>query len=219
MACSLHISRSRAEQDWPETMRKRQCLVPDFMLYADWDGPEQPFLLELKTLHYASSTYAHEDRRCESVARRARALPAEYAAKARTTDQRYCGTPVGELGPVSQRLQTYGRVHGLVFGSWGEASPDVEKLLGTLARKGAAHFWRATGSDSEQSAIGTMAWMLRRRWGITALRENARLKIGRLGYAGRGAEAAASRRLRAESMHEARAWQAGAGQRSWRDRR
>ena len=202
-----------------ETARKRQGLVPDFLLYADWGGPERPFLLELKTLHFGTSTYSHEARRCDAVARRARAVPAEYVTKARITDQRYCGTPLGELGPVSHQLQTYDRVRGLVFGSWAEASPDVEQLLGTLARKGAAHHWRELGCQSDATAVGTLAWMLRRRWGITALRENARLKLERLAFVGRGAAAAASRRLRAASYHAARAGRAIGRQHSMRERR
>ena len=202
-----------------ETARKRHGLVPDFLLYADWGGPERPFLLELKTLHFGTSTYSHEARRCDAVARRARAVPAEYVTKARITDQRYCGTPLGELGPVSHQLQTYDRVRGLVFGSWAEASPDVEQLLGTLARQGAAHHWRELGCQSDATAVGTLAWMLRRRWGITALRENARLKLERLAFVGRGAAAAASRRLRAASYHAARAGRAIGRQHSMRERR
>ena len=41
--------------------------------------------------------------------------------------------------------------------------------------------------------------------GMTALRENARLKIERLAFVGRGAAAAVGRRLRAETLHAARA--------------
>ena len=37
--------------------------------------------------------------------------------------------------------------------------------------------------------------MLRRRWALTALRENARLKLERLEFVGRGTAAAAARRL------------------------
>ena len=43
-----------------------------------------------------------------------------------------------------------------------------------------------------------LAWMLRRRWAMTAVRQAARLKLARLEYVGRGAVAAAARRARAE---------------------
>ena len=47
---------------------------------------------------------------------------------------------------------------------------------------------------SPTEAKGVLAWLLRRRWAITALRENARLKLERLQFVGRGAAAAAQRR-------------------------
>ena len=47
--------------------------------------------------------------------------------------------------------------------------------------------------------------MLRRRWALTALRENARLKLERLEFVGRGAEAAVTRRVASRTAHEARA--------------
>ena len=93
----------------------------------------------------------------------------------------------------------------MVFGAWGEASADVGHLLGALARAGARARWRSMGCHTEADAVGCLAWMLRRRWGVTALRENARLKLERLSYVGRGASSAAARRQRSEMEHAARA--------------
>ena len=129
-----------------------------------------------------------------------RALPAEYAAKARQVDERYCGTPSGQIGSVAQRLETFEPVRGLVFGAWGEASPCVHQLLAIMARTGAQHHWRAMRCDDPLTAVGIVAWLLKRRWGLTALREQARLKLARLEYVGRGAVAAAGRRMHARDM-------------------
>ena len=96
-------------------------------------------------------------------------------------------------GPVEQQLQAFGQLRGLVFGAWGEAPPDVELLLAHAASAGAHRHWRSMGCGDDGSARGILAWMLRRRWGMTALRENARLKLERLEYVGRGAQAAADR--------------------------
>ena len=52
--------------------------------------------------------------------------------------------------------------------------------------------------------------MLRRRWGMAALRENARLKLERLEYVGRGAHAAAERRGTASAASAARSRAAAA---------
>ncbi len=47
-------------------------------------------------------------------------------------------------------------------------------------------------------AIGALGWLLRRRWAMTAARENARLLLSRLCHVGAGAAAAAQRRALAE---------------------
>ena len=189
-----------------EPARKRQGLVPDFLVYAPQahEGPSQACLLELKTLHYGTSSYAQSEQRCDAVRCRARAIGGEYANKARAIDERYCGTPQGELGPVRRQLLSYGPVRGLVFGAWGEASSDTHDLLHLLAKQGARVRWRDMGSPDEAAATGCLAWLLRRRLGLAALRENARLKLDRLAFVGRGAAHAADRRQRSELAHAVR---------------
>ena len=58
---------------------------------------------------------------------------------------------------------------------------------------------------SADEAKGALAWLLRRRWALTALRENARLKLERLEFVGRGAAAAAFRRVHAAGGDAVRA--------------
>jgi hypothetical protein len=191
--------------------RKRQGLVPDFAFTMALDGPERELLFELKTLHAGPSTYGVCTHRCEAVARRARALPAEYAGKARHIDQQFCGTAPGSVGPVEAILRTYDPVRGLVFGAWGEASPDVERLLTAFSRSGAAHHWQTMQVATPASAQGVLAWLLRRRWGMTALREAARLKLERLEFVGHGAAHAADRRVAACNSVAAAARRAACG--------
>ena len=81
---------------------------------------------------------------------------------------------------------------------------DVERLLRTLAECGALWHWRSMRAKKSDDAIGVMAWLSRRRWGMTALRENARLLLERLEYVGCGADAAARRRLGAAADVRAR---------------
>ena len=49
---------------------------------------------------------------------RADKVHAEYLAKARALDRKWCGTPVGQgvIGPIERRLVSYGWVAGVVFG-------------------------------------------------------------------------------------------------------
>ena len=188
-------------------LRKRQGLVPDILLHLQWQdhGPVRGLLFEVKTWHFGTSTYPSTlMRRCSAVLHRASALPAEYAAQARCVDREYYSTLKGALGPVQRKLCTFDAVRGLVFGAWGEASPDVHRLLTSLAGVGTVHHYRSMRARDPAGANGALVWMLRRRWGLAAVRENARLLLGRLDAIGRGAGEAARRRVAAASDTAAR---------------
>ncbi len=185
-------------------LRKRQGLVPDMRLTMQWQGsgPARDILLEVKTLHFAHTTYptpVGAAARCHAVARRAAAIPGEYSTKARKVDRLYCGTAEGSTGPVEARLRNYDPVKSIVFGAFGEASKDVHDLLSALARAGAMRHHRDMLVCGPAEAIGPLAWLLKRRWGVLAARENARLLLSRLQFVGRGAAEAASRRSAAQS--------------------
>ena len=196
-ACIPQASRSRFDG---LPTRKRQGLVPDLRMRLQWDdaGPQQDLLLEVKTLHVGSTTYpSSAAARCSAVFRRAGAIPSEYASKARKVDRDYCGTVGSETGPVAQRLVALGPVKGLVFGAFSEGSPDVHRLLSALSQSGARRHSRYMGAD-EDTARGALAWLLKRRWALTAAREAARLTLSRLDLVGTGASAASGRRRLAE---------------------
>ena len=189
---------------WPR--RKRQGIVPDFVIALP--QPDQRSsaasdqLFELKTLHYGTTTYpgAAMDARCGAVDRRAQAVPAEYVTKARRLDHRFCSTPEGEVGPVERRLERFGAVRGVVFGHWAEGSTNAEALLSHAARCGAELHWTRMRAREPTDAIGTLSWMLRRRWGMTAWRAAIRLLHDRLEYVGRGAVAGQMRRVAAREQ-------------------
>ena len=65
--------------------------------------------------------------------KRAGELNAEYLAKAKHTDQTYCGTPRDTVGPVELKLGSLGRVRDIVVGAFGEASdrPPLSSLTST----------------------------------------------------------------------------------------
>ena len=78
--------------------------------------------------------------------------------------------------------------------SWGEGSSDVDWLLSEAVECGAAHSSSSQpAEDDEPDPLkAALARMLRRRWGIAALRANVRLLLERLAHVGRGAGAGTS---------------------------
>ena len=181
-------------------MRKRQGLVPDLSMLLQWRGvgPERQLLFEFKTLHHGSSTYQASEQRCRAVARRAEALPAEYARKAAKVDHDYCGTARGKVGPVSARLRTFDPVYDLVFGSRGEASQDVHQLITALASAGACRLHDRSNDEGLAAIRSKLAWLLKRQLAISAVRCCARITLARLEMVGRVAYAASSRWVAAD---------------------
>ena len=88
----------------------------------------------------------------------------------RRLDRVYCETQDGDTGPVERKLRTFGPVRALVFGAWGEAPADTEVLLITLAARGSLRHRAAMRANDMDQARGALAWLLRRRWGIAAVR-------------------------------------------------
>ena len=72
-------------------------------------------------------------RRKRGVERRGDRLSEEYKRPLATLDNRYHGTPVGQVGPLVKRLESYGQLLGLVMESFQEGSKDIHYLLDILA--------------------------------------------------------------------------------------
>ena len=94
---------------------------------------------------------------------RADKVHVEYLAKARALDRKWCGTPVGQgaIGPIEQRLVSYGRVAGVVFGYFGEMSKDATDLLTFAAGEIAARTWEKESSSTSldaASAVMSLFW-------------------------------------------------------------
>ena len=196
------------------TARKRQGLVPDFKV-AQADGLE--VLMELK-LVAGPTYYSHGGAgRCYAAARRARAIPGEYMAKARALDAQFCDVPRDSdaPGPVARKLLSYGRIHSLVFGAYGEGSKDAHGLVAQLATSRASRDWARLGCRDQKEAAATLARYLYRSWGIAAARAQACLRLAGLSHVGTGVVAAAGRRSANVAFH-ARVREAYQLQHSWR---
>ena len=91
---------------------------------------------------------------------------------------------------MSQKLASFGRVRGLVFGAYGEASEDVHHLVHALADSYGGRTWAHAGFRDPDEARASAARKLYRSWGLMAMRANARLKLFNLTYVGQGAATA-----------------------------
>ena len=136
--------------------------------------PVKFYLLELKCIHLSAAWYGQDagcqreearGKSCVPVEKRAKAVAAEYVKKAQETDQTYCGTAPGEIGPVEAKLRSFEKSVPLVFGAFGEASDGVEQLIDALAEAGADVHWRGMKAKKREEAKGALVAYLRRRWG------------------------------------------------------
>ena len=115
-----------------ESGRQYQGMVPDFRITIPEAGQSRPVLHKLKVISFGKTRYKPgcNDR---AVDIRARNLHDEHVDKARKADQLYGGGEVRRLGPVESKLLSFGRVQGIVFGNYGEASEATHKLQDTIA--------------------------------------------------------------------------------------
>ena len=109
-----------------------------------------------------------------------------------------------ESGPISQRLAGYGRIRGLAFGAFGEASADVHELLRVLATSQASRDWARMGCRDYDEAVAMISRTLYRSWGLMAIRAEARLKLAGLAHVRTRAAAACSRRTSSEAFRACR---------------
>ena len=129
--------------------------------------------------------------RTAAVQARAAVVHADYVARARLLDTRHHRCPPaaqqraqGMIGPVLEVLRQYPEVRGLVWGAYGEASRDVHTLLEEIADRIAERQWGSMGARTRSEARAHIVHQLRRRWGVAAARECARLRLSRLRYVG-----------------------------------
>ena len=170
--------------------RQRRGMVPDARIrLKDAEGAVQLLLAELKFVHVGPTRYSaqilNRDGRCQAAHERCRTIQREYVDEAQQLDRDLLGVRPGALpGPVERRLVGYGEVRAMVVGSFGECSAFVHELAGKAALAGAHKHCRTLRCASPDDARSVLVAMLRRSWGMAALRANAQLVIGRLDLVG-----------------------------------
>ena len=196
-----------------EMGRKRQGLVPDFLIPAE-EGGGSGILCELKGMSASNTRYPIRRRLVDgtrAVDKRANGLTEEYAKKAKETDWNFCGIarpprvplpgaaqPVRQIGPVETKLLSYGRVQGWVFGAWGEASEDVHALVQRIAKSRLELVGTLPGRRvrprSRAAELSALVTDVRQQLSLCAVKQQARLLLDRLCLLGDGATEAGRRR-------------------------
>ena len=185
-----------------ERGRKRQGLVPDFLLELDGErGQKIDELAELKVICCCPSRYSlvppppHPDRESvKAVDKRARVLTEEYSKKAKKVDRVYGGADVDVVGRVQRKLMDFGEVRGLVFGAFGEASEGVHELVHHLASSKLKAEGLQQGRETAKGELGVLVGQVRRLLSVASVRAQAECLLSKLRQAGGGVGAANKRR-------------------------
>ena len=120
-------------------------------------------------------------------------------------DRQYHGTAPRETGPLVQRLESFGKLWGLVVGQWGEASKDLHSLIKILGENRVASRTRARGWEGGEGELGLVLGQIRRSLSCSFVRSQSLCLLARLGQLGPGARGAAERRnLAGRREHERR---------------
>ena len=159
--------------------RTLQGLVPDFMYQRD---PPHRTLGDVKCISVCKSWYsdARMNARCGAVSARQQRVTPEYIGKARRADRTYNGIRRNDVGPLEAEVKRHGRIDGLVFGAYGEASSDVEQLVQKIAAGSAQRHWRGMGARDVMEAKSILIARARKWLGVEAVRGHAMLKLDRL---------------------------------------
>jgi hypothetical protein len=183
--------------------RARQGLVPDFKIRVPTPEGLSDHLAELKFIG-AGVTWFPRGVRGKGTDRRASGLPLLYKRALERLDRSHHNTAPGQTGPLVRRLQSYGKLEGLVVGPWGEVSKDLHTLVKTLADCKVAAKARALGRDISDKELGIIVTQIRKYLSTSFIRAQGLCLINRLSYLGEGAQAAAGRRQLAASLEEGR---------------
>ena len=150
-------------------------------------GPVQParrLLFDVKTIHAGSGHYySLRGREEQSGAVHDRELQVwtDYQSHARALDRAH--SPAGQQ-PILDRLRSFGRTRGLIYGAYGEASHDVHALISIAADARARELWRAHGASSVAAMRSFLVSQARRRVGMAAVQAMARHRLDRLPFVG-----------------------------------
>ena len=178
-------------------------MVPDFRLRLPTPEGLADHLAELKFVS-AGVTWFPRGVRGKGTDRRAAGLAQLYKKALQRLDSRYHHTLADQTGPLVRRLQSFGKLEGLVVGPWGKGSKDLHSLVKTIADVKVAAKARALGREISDKELGIVVAQVRKYLSVTFIRAQILCLLNRLGFLGEGAKAAAGRRDLAKSLEKGR---------------
>ena len=106
------------------------------------------------------------------------------------------------MGPLQQRLESFGDLQCIVAGQYAEVSQHTHDLLKKLASSKAAHISHFEGRHVSDQEEGILLNQLRRRLSIAIVTSQSNCILSRLGHYSPGAKEAAQRRAIAKHREE-----------------
>ena len=183
--------------------RARQGLVPDFKIRLPTPEGLTDHLAELKFVS-AGVSWFPRGVRGKRIDRRASGLPLLYKRALERLDISHHNTQAGQTGPLVRRLQSFGKLEGLVVGPWGEGSKDLHNLVKVIAESKLAAKARSRGRAMSDNELGIIVSQVRKYLSTSFIRAQSLCLINRLCFLGEGAQAAAGRRTVAKQLEEGR---------------
>ena len=178
-------------------------MIPDFRLRLPTPGGLTYHLAELKFVS-AGVSWFPRGVRGKGTDRRAAGLQQLYTRKLMPLDSRFHNTAAGQTGPLVRRLESFGRLEGLVVGPWGEGSKDLHNLVKVLGDTKLAARARIMGREGSDNELGVIVGQKRRKMSTAFIKAQSLCLLNRLGFLGEGARAAAGRRDLAKRLEERR---------------
>ena len=145
--------------------------------------PARMLLFDVKGIHGGTSWYQcprARDEQAGAVAQRAHSVALEYRRHAQAVDARYYGAHSTQ---VLDHLDSFTAVRGLCVGHYGEASPDVHRLVDVAAAAAGQHH-RRWGARTAAEARSFALQRYRRVLGLTFFRAMSRHLIRRIPFVG-----------------------------------
>ena len=136
--------------------------------------------------------------------RRANGLPNLYRKKLLPLDTRFHGAVPGQSGPLVRRLDSFGRVRGLVVGPWGECSKDLHSLIKVMGESKVAAQARDRGRPASDNEVGMVISQIRKFLSTAFIRAQGLCLLNRLCLLGKGSKEVTGRRDLARRMEISR---------------